>query len=855
MFFPPTLIEKARANIQQYPWAAEMQRQLIEAAQPWMGFSDEELWSLMFGNTITRSWMVWSNGYCPACKTEVPMYGWEIDALQRPWTVRCPHCQDLFPKNDFHRFYRSGLDDQAVFDPARADRTLLFNVEHPDPADPLHLFGVDDGEGYVEGDHRWRFIGAYLIYGQWKQAVLGGITRLAAAYVVTGERAYAHKAGVLLDRVADLYPTFDFQREGLVYEGPGAAGYVSTWHDACEETRELALAYGQVRDGLRDDVRRNIEDRILHDAVTNRAKIRSNYPRTDIAIATIKTVLDWPGNRDEVNAILDAVLEKATAVDGVTGEKGLAGYSSYVIQGLAILIEQYARLEPQFLRDLLQRHPRLHQMFRFHIDTWCFQQYYPQAGDTGAFAMKAEQYVAVPFSTQPGLAPSMYTFLWQLYALTGDVAFVQALYHANGGTADGLPYDLFAGDSAAFQQAVREVIAREGTIPQVGSVNKQQWHLAILRSGQGTNARALWLDYDAGGGHGHADGMNLGLFAKGLDLMPDFGYPPVHYGGWSGPKFDWYLSTAGHNTVVVDGQNQPCPSEGVTTLWADGKRFRAVRVSGPALINGLQFERTVALIDISDRDSYIIDLFRVVGGTDHVKFMHSHFGRITTAGLSLTPAEEYGHGAQMRQFYEDPAPQPGWSVDWTIDDRYHYLSPGADVHLRHTDLTTGAHAFTAEAWVSVRGSTVVEESWIPRILVRRQATEGPLASTFVSVIEPYDRTSNIAHIRRLSLQTPDGVPYPDSCVAVEVQLTDGRRDLFVAADVENPLRLTPSRAEQPVMVQDEWNLRLDGEAGMVRRDAAGAVRDIALCRGKSMHIGDIAMTMGRDTEFAEVHVE
>ena len=30
--------------------------------------------------------------------------------------------------------------------------------------------------------------------------------------------------------------------------------------------------------------------------------------------------------------------------------------------------------------------------------------------------------------------------------------------------------------------------------------------------------------------------MNLGLFARGLDLMPDLGYPPVQFGGWDSPR-------------------------------------------------------------------------------------------------------------------------------------------------------------------------------------------------------------------------------------------------------------------------------------------------------------------------------
>ncbi len=879
VFYPKKLIGKAKVNAERYPWAAEIQKHIIESAEPWMEFSDDELWDLMFGSTIRRSWMVWSNGHCPVCKNPVPMYNWKMDALKNPWKVSCPHCGEVFPKNNFHKFYRSGLDEHAIFAPELADRTLLFNVEHPDPEDPLHGFGVDDGEGYVEGDNRWRFIGAYLIYGQWKQAVLGGIRNLAAAYVVTGDGAYAHKAAVLLDRVADLYPTFDFKEQGVMYEGPGYAGYVSTWHDACEETREMALAYDQIFDALErdselvdflarkaeqyklsnpktsfEDVRRNIEDRILRDAIENRWKIRSNYPRTDIAIAVMKTVLSWPDNRDEVYAMIDDIIKKFTAVDGVTGEKGLAGYSAFATQGLAVMLGQYARLNPNFLGEVFDRNPQLHQTYRFHIDTWCLQKYYPLSGDTGSFARSIDSYVGVRFSKNPGLNPSMYTLLWQLYELTGDEAFVQVLYRANGGSVDDLPHDLSADDPDAFQKAVSDVIADKGSVPRVGSVNKQAWHLAILRAGEGDDARALWLDYDAWGGHGHADGMNLGLFAKGLDLMPDFGYPPVQYGGWGAPRAVWYTMSAAHNTVVVDGQNQP-ESSGETTLWADGGEFRAIRASAPDMIGGKQFERTVSTVDISDRDFYIVDVFRVIGGSDHAKFMHSHFGEITAEGLSLEPTDDYGYDTQMRRFCVDPAPQPGWSVDWKIEDRYRILPSGSNVHLRYTDLTLDAQASIAEAWISMDFYGSNNQDWIPRVMVRRQTEEDTLASTFVAIIEPYEGRSNIARIQRLPLEAPDGTAYPEPNVAVEVELADGRRDLFVAVDVENPLGLSPSKTENGSVIQREWGLQLDGDLCLVRLDNAGEVKRIALCQGKSISVGRTVLKLKGYVDFIEISLD
>ena len=159
----------------------------------------------------------------------------------------------LFPTNDFGAYYKSGLDEHGVFGPQLADRALLFNEAHPDPDDPEHLFGVDDGEGYVEGDKRWRFIGYYLTAGEWRQKIVRGCNYLSEAYLVTGEPAYAHKAGILLDRVADLYPSFDYSTQGLVYETGGHRGYVSVWHDACKEVTDLAQVYDRIFDAIAKD--------------------------------------------------------------------------------------------------------------------------------------------------------------------------------------------------------------------------------------------------------------------------------------------------------------------------------------------------------------------------------------------------------------------------------------------------------------------------------------------------------------------------------------------------------------------------------------------------------------------------
>ena len=913
--FPASMIAKAQANVAAYPWAQAMQKEIAGNAARWLEMSDDDLWALIFGATIPRSWMVWSDGFCPSCKKDVKMYAWVADPWAFPWKVQCPQCKELFPKNDFVAFYHSGLDEHGVFQPDRVDRSLLFNKAHPDAADPLRAFGVDDGTGYVDAEnHRWRFISCYLIYGQWKKGIVAGATNLSNAYLATGDPRYARKTAILLDRIADVFPAFDFGAQGCVYEGRVSGklrGQVSTWHDACEEVRELALAYDRVFESARAqeadlaaflgkksetykldnpkktwaDIQRNIEDRIFRDTLAHRERIESNYPTTDRTMLILKTILDWPGNRDEVMALLDAILDKATAVDGVSGEKGLAGYTTISPRTVAELLALFARLEPNFLRTIYERHPRLHASYRFHLDTWCMERFYPHSGDSGGFGTEVPHYAGITFSKNPGTNPSMFTFLWDFQELTKDPAFVQVIHRENGQTLDDLPHDLFADDPAAFQAKVKEIIDKTSVEIPLGSVNKQEWHLAILRSGAAENRRALWIDYDANERHSHADGMNIGLFAKGLDLIPEFGYPPVGYGGWEAPKAVWYTKTAAHVTVVVDGNDQRRVGNGATKLWADGQRFRAIRVSDPTLIGGSRYERFVALVDLDDRDSYVLDAFWVAGGKDHAKFFHSFFGAVETQGLELkdvpsrTPPprsqvqlgnetegegssrsqvelgneknekslgnEDVGHAFQseMRNFRRNEKAAPGWSVDWTIEDRYKYLAEPKNIHLRYTDLTNGADAYLGEAWVDAgqqyggSGGT-----YVPCVMTRRTAADtNPLASTFAAVIEPYEGQRNLTALRRVPLTTPDGASLPDAAIGLVIERRDGKKDLCIIADPETtPEAIEPTQA-----------MHLSGALGFVTLGANGPER-IVLCQGAKLEAGPVALALKTPAEFIEI---
>lgn len=892
VFFPEPALTILRENLQKDSHTQAQAQACLAAAQPWCARSDEELWSAMFGATIKRSWMVWSNGHCPACKGDVPMYDWKIDAMSSPWKVSCPHCAEQFPKNDFAAFHRSGLDVHGVFDTALADRTLLFNPQHPAPDDSRHTFGVDDGTGYFDGTNRWYFISAFIVRGQWKQVVQAGIRTLALAYALSGERVYAHKAAILLDRVADLYPTFNYLTQGLTYEQANTItgmGLVSVWHDACRETRDMALAFDLIAPALAGDgelveflaqkaarhqlanpkdtparIRENIEVGILRHVIEHSEKILSNFPNTEVTLLVAQAILGWPSNRQQLLADLQAMLEKVTAVDGLSGEKGLGGYAAIAPRLVAGVLALFSRLAPDLLKEMVRRVPGLVAMFRFHADTWVGEAHYPRIGDTGAFGRADPHYLGATFSRNP-FDPewtnlpfcSDFTLFRDLYHLTGDPTFVQLLYLGNERQLEGLPHDLLATDAAGFQAEVDLVIREHGAALPVRSVNKTQWALGILRTGQGAAERAVWLDYDVGGNHGRPDAMSIGLYAKGVELLPGFAYPAVHFGGWYSPRALWYKRTAAHNTIVVDGKDQtllrrtpeteplniqlnPCKGlvRGTTTAWADGTQVKLIQATGPQLVQTTplqRYERALLLVDISADDSYVLDIFRVAGGRDHAKFMHGYFGTATATGLGSEPQPDFGPDVQMRNF-RGGTPMAGWSVDWQIEDRLKVLPADAAIHLRYTDLTTGAQAALAESWIAYRDRDANHEAWLPSLVVRRQTTGSLLSSTFVGVMEPYAGQSNVGGIRRLPLQTAAGQVAGDAHVAVVVTLEDGREDLLIsiASLADGDQRLT--------LVQPDWHCTTDADFCVIRRNSTGQIEHVFLHGGSFAQYGSQRVT-------------
>ncbi|HSW46644.1 MAG TPA: hypothetical protein VLM89_13860, partial [Phycisphaerae bacterium] len=124
-----------------------------------------------------------------------------------------------------------------------------------------------------------------------------------------------------------------------------------------------------------------------------------------------------------------------------------------------------------------------------------------------------------------------------------------------------------------------------------------------------------------------------------------------------------------------------------------------------------------------------------------------------------------------------------------------------------------------------------------------------------SVIEPYEQQSRIANIRRLELTDEKGAGLPEPCVAVEIRLADGHKDLVVTADREIFLGHRVETSEPPQSVQADWRARFEANLAFVRLDSAGKVERIAMCRARSARIGDVEVKLRKFTDFIEIAFE
>ncbi len=625
-YYDDAMMAGVREKIAKYDWA-KAQVPAAEANCEWyMDMSDQELWDLVPPPQQLRAINVCHGVGCPFCGEEIIRkaghYPWKM-SREQPFKVTCPVCNRTFPENDFEPWNTAGKDGQ----PESGDRI------------------IDKGIGWVDKDgNRYYFVAYYMFWQRWNRDILGGMRSLGEAYLLSGNPVYGHKAAILMCKLAGEYERFDYGTQ-CYHEGIwNVRGRISDYIWTTGNDSTVALAYDAIYpvfdedpqllaflkekgiDNPRDHIELNMLKIMANDIYTGYAAGNMGaHQRTMCYLAlamdnddperglTTEQAREWLMSGE---GRIEDLLWNGFWRDGMGGESS-PSYSS----GWCYKFYQLAELLPKLGIEIWDN-PKLRAMADIGLEMAVTGKFCPCIGDCGG--VQGSGAVAWHASLQ-GPAFTHY----------GEAKYAKALAQINA-TSRNLWEDYF--DEAA----VAAVVEKEGKALDWKTRNIGGYGLAILESGKGEHRRGASMYYGAAtGGHGHRDRLTLGLFAYGYPLFPEMGYPTP----FRTPKRGlWTSNTISHYCVLIDQVPHRTADAGDLNTLAASPEVQLMDASAEIAYTGMAslYRRTAALIDISEQDSYLLDIFRVRGGSEHHWSYHgpAHFSDFSVSGGQPGPVQE-----------------------------------------------------------------------------------------------------------------------------------------------------------------------------------------------------------------------
>ncbi len=829
-FYTAAKLNNIAANCQKLSWAKSIQQTTLEKAKPWLEKSDSELWAMIPGQGTPRTIDVTLNRAAPnpqvygclSCGEKIFKFGnypYLTDVEKSPWKIECPSCHSKFPTNDFEKYYRSGINEEGVFDSSKADKSLLFNSEHPDPADPLHKFGVDDGWGYYTPDGKvYRLVGYY----GWKlwRHIVSGLEVLSDAWLYTGDSVYAHKAAILLDRIADVYPTMNwapYAKKGWYHSDGGAyQGKIegSIWETSIASS--MARSYDKIISGTVGDEQlfaflkaksqryrlpaekgsrahwvKNIDNRLLLEILDAVLKedIRGNQGMHQLSVATAAIALHTP---PLTNQWLDWLFEPGGgAIPGLmftrfdrdgTSDEGAPSYAMLFateVSKIAELMHGY----PEYTRhNILEEFPQFRASFSIPCKMLVAGKSIPNQGDSGATGLVSSS-----------LCNPKFTALG--YWLYKDQEMALEAYKANGKSGEGLYAPLYTAQPQVLGEEINK-IGRQNGIVAPKSRLLGGYGYAILETGNAANPIGLVINYGRSLYHAHPDQLNFDLFGFGRWLTPDHGYPE-YATRWPSNQ-EWTGTTLSHNLVLVDQKPQRENWTGHTRLFHAAKGISVATIDARRAYPDIdKYERTMFLIGGAgaDSNSYVVDLFSVKGGRDHLLSFHGPPGDMTIEGLHLKSrkgtyaGEQVSKGSWAKGFpvgyshlydvKKDSMPAGSFTVDWKVDPLYR-PDPAykkGNTHFRFHSVNKVDDAALAKG-DPPRNKPGNPET-LDYVLLHRRGEN--LGSDFVNVMEPYQGQPFIRTVRKKLVQQGD-------LLIIEIDKYNGVKDYIIKNQSGKPVR-------------------------------------------------------------------
>ncbi|MCK5805971.1 MAG: hypothetical protein KAI66_24280 [Lentisphaeria bacterium] len=776
-FFTDEMIAAGKANLQRFPGLVTS----IRGPTPFDAMSDDEL------SAALPSWSVpmqcYSNWPCPVCGDKIfrhsGFYPWKTQ-FDGMYKAKCPDCGRLFPSNNF------AADD-------------FTSGDYP-----------DDGWGFAAGDgsrdQRAGWVG-YANHQTWQR--LGAyLEKMAFRYLLLDDEDAAHRAAVLLCRLAYIYPGMNkrWQQVRSRYLRPGRLLVDGNWereailvqaaytYDAIFDyidRDEKLVAFLHVRDttiDTSDDVKQLLdtyliqvfgwdwmrrelsgggmgsrEKNLVQFAIAADMGAMSDRWIEEVFTHAWNTGLDKGGFVDE-NMINSRVREGPPIIAGV-------GYATGYLCHLSEMAEILSWVDSPRWKKLTDLYdPVRYPKFRAEFDTWIdflvAGQFAPAYGDGGGGKLHGIKY---PNGlTYPSLTRWAYERAYRRWPIDRIARAIHRqgprprTLRSPGGLGTDTP-DVFEPD--VWPQVVEQV-GRIGPEPPMASRVLDGFGFVMLESrcdaAELEQRAGLSLRYGYSRGHSHQDNLNVELYAFGFALTPELGYPT-----WANP----YGSTshvAHHITGMIDRSPQYTTNgigRGTLEMFSGAPEASFAEVSAkPRGFASRDYRRTICLVDAPEGNVYVFDVMRLAGGKVRTNCFHGppFDGFETSLEMEPTGEEHFDVGPIGRGLKNNilrphaAVSDDGFWADWK--------KQGHDIHLRyHAVASPGRTYYSADC-----GKTDIAP--VKFLFAEDEDADGE--SIFISVWEPYVDTRFIEGIERLDAPG----------IAVKVHLKGGRVDTFSDAD-------------------------------------------------------------------------
>lgn len=357
--------------------------------------------------------------------------------------------------------------------------------------------------------------------------------------------------------------------------------------------------------------------------------------------------------------------------------------------------------------------------------------------------------------------------------------------------------------------------------------------IARTVSGSGAGQTQAWLQFVPKYGHNHYDPLNLNYYALGQELLPDLGYT------YTKDRY-FTLSTIGHNTVVVNSANMAINNNsrngGNIELFAPLGDAQVVRAEQSAGYNAASEYRRepwhITFPGAANGEGYLLDLFRVEGGTRHEYTLNGDANRdaefvtdleleyygdyLLPAGVTVVEPTSFNESGSAQGHYygyisindvekavlpenadtfkvtlltsENGVDKARMNIIGVLDDGSNELYLARSPSIRSTRLSGKALDTNDEA----------VKYDMPKLVLRRDGTQ--LQSTFITAMEPYAASAapKIQNVDRLQLDSA-----PSGAVAIQVTY-DNVTDIIIS---------NTGSPDTPIVLDD---IVMKGKTGFIR---------------------------------------